>query len=149
MVTTELHEELEQAWVQVTVNNFRFNIAAVYGPVQSRTSTKEINNWYYELEKSYAEKDSLPTMIIGDFNAHIGNDDKGVIGNSSAVDCGGESLRNLIERRGLILGNSSEKCQGRITRIDPKGNDSIIDYVISNPQMFDKIKDIKIDEERS
>ena len=147
IITIELHEELEQLWIQVTVNNFKFNIAAVYGIIESRASTTEINNWYYELEKSYAENDSKPTMIIGDFNAHVGNDNQGISGNNNSIDSGGEALRNLIERRGLILGNSSEKCKGKITRVDPKGNNSTIDYVIANPEMSDKIKDITIDEE--
>ena len=148
MVTIKIHEEMEQLWVQLMVNNFKFNLAAAYGPVESRTSTSDINNWYYELEKSYAENDSNPTIILGDFNAHIGNDREGIIGNNDKIDSGGEALRNLIKRRKLILGNSSEKCQGKITRMDPKGNHSIIDYVITNPEMFDKIQQINIDEER-
>ena len=148
IVTIEVHEEFEQLWIQATVNNVKFNIAAVYGLVESRTSAKEISNWYYELEKSYAANDLKPTMIIGDFNAHVGDDDQGIRGNSTKIDCGGEALRNLIERRGLILANSSEKCQGRITRIDPKGNDSTIDYVVTNAEMYDKVKNIIIDEDR-
>ena len=148
MITIKIHEEMEQLWVQFIVNNFKFNLAAVYGLIESRASINEINNWYYELEKSYAENDSNPTMILGDFNAHIGSDKDGIIGNNNKIDSGGEALRNLIKRRRLILGNASEKCKGKITRIDPKGNHSIIDYVITNPEMFDKIQDIKIDDER-
>ena len=102
IVTIELHDEMEQIWVQISVNNFKFNIAAVYGPVESRTSTKEVNNWYYELEKSYAENDMKPTMIIGDFNAHVGNDDQGITGNSSNIDCGGEALRIIIDPEKIL-----------------------------------------------
>ena len=87
-------------------------------------------------------------MIIGDFNAHIGNDNQRITGNNRSIDTGGEALRNMIERRGLILGNSSGKWKGKITRIDPKGNNFTIDYIVTNPEMFDKVKNIAIDEER-
>ena len=36
IVTIELHEELKQLWVQISVNNFKFNIAAVYGPERNK-----------------------------------------------------------------------------------------------------------------
>ena len=58
-------------------------------------------------------------------------------------------LRNLIDRRKLTLANNLQTCQGKFTRIDPNGEPSIIiDLILANETMQEKIQNINIDEKR-
>ena len=56
-------------------------------------------------------------IIVGDFNAHIGNDKEGVKDNHEKVGINGEEYRRFIRNNGLVLVNRTEKCEATWTRI--------------------------------
>ena len=60
--------------VQISNKIWKIKMCVVYGLQESRSSEDEIDEWYYQLEKSTIEYEKEPFLIIGDLNAHIGND---------------------------------------------------------------------------
>ena len=53
-------------------------IALAYGLIESRADESQIEEWYYQLEKEYSKWQDDKVLIIGDINAHVGNDEKGI-----------------------------------------------------------------------
>lgn len=148
MVVLDVNENHEQMWIQLSGPDAKFNIGIAYGLHETRCTKQELENWHYELEEKYAQYNDNPTIIIGDMNAHVGNDEKGVKGNTDKINQNGEYIRNLIERRELTLANNLPTCNGTYTRVDPKGDPSIIDLILANTLMQAMIKHILIDENR-
>ena len=75
-------------------------------------------------------------MIPGDMHAQTEN---------------GKILAGIIERHGLVLGNSLEQCSGLVTRkrITINGTEeSVIDFVIMSDDLKHAVESIVIDEER-
>ena len=147
MITTNISEKSEQMWVEITCGQQKFMIAICYGLSESRCSEEEIEEWYYELERQYAVNIEKPVIIIGDMNAHVGNDSMGIPENTNIISRNGTKLRDLNTRRQLTLMNASNKCKGLWTREDPNGTKSAIDLVLANEEMQPIIKRMKIDEE--
>ena len=143
MIATHISETQEQMWIKVNENI----IALAYGLIETRAEEREVEEWYYELEKEYVKWMEANVMIIGDINAHIGNDESGIEGNHSNVSNGGRILRNLAERRNLTVMNNSDVCEGLWTREDANGSKSVLDLIIANQPMVNRIKKIKIDED--
>ena len=147
MTTTKIAEKSEQLWVEVTNGKEKFMIAICYGLSDSRSSEEETEEWFYELEKEYAVNVGTPVLIIGDMNAHVGNDADGIPGNTDNINKNGQQFRDLNNRRQLTFMNSTSKCEGLWTRNDPNGTKSAIDLVIANEEMQPLVKKMKIDEE--
>ena len=147
MITTNISEKSEQMWVEITCGQQKFMIAICYGLSESRCSEEEIEEWYYELERQYAVNIEKPVIIIGDMNAHVGNDSMGIPENTNIISRNGTKLRDLNTRRQLTLMNASNKCKGLWTREDPNGTKSAIDLVLANEEMQPIIKRMTIDEE--
>ena len=135
-------------WIQLTGPNGKINICIAYGLHESRCTKEEIEDWHFNIEQKIGEYDTHPVLLIGDMNAHIGNDDKGVSGNYPEINQNGSHLRNMIDRRQLVLINNTKICHGKYTRVDPTGKQSILDLIIANNQMFNLMKSVNIDEKR-
>ena len=138
----------EIMWVKLKFKNQNYIIAIVYGySGESRVEEDEIDEWYYSLEKEISKYTEEKVIIVGDLNAHIGNDEDGIEGNIEKINQNGKLLRSLVERRCLFVINATEKCIGKWTREDPNGGRSIIDYVIANENSVDNIENMQIDDE--
>ena len=144
IVAVLIHENEEQVWIKINKNII---IGILYGPIESRTEQSKLEEWYYEIEKEYMKWENYNVMIIGDMNMKIGSDENGIQGNNHEISKGGKILRSLIERRELVLVNNTEICTGLWTREDPSGGKSVLDLVITNNNMYEQIKSMKIDEE--
>ena len=81
-------------------------------------------------------------MILGDFNAHTGMD-------NLPINKNGKLLNNLIQRRDLNMINKESICTGHITREDPNGTKSVIDYVLANTGMISRINKMIIDDQHN
>ena len=79
-------------------------------------------------------------MIVGDFNAHTGMDDL-------PINRNGKLLNSLIKRRDLNMMNKEDICTGHITREDPNGTKSVIDYILANTGMIPRITKMIIDDQ--
>ena len=87
-------------------------------------------------------------LMIFDANVHVGR--ATILGCNEDQDWGGKEIMQLIKDENLILVNSSERCTGIITRIDPRtGKGSTIDLAICNQFMEENILEMKIDEDEN
>lgn len=149
IITLHIDNTNEQIWTKVTTPGGNFILAVVYGLHEGKATDDEIENWHYEFEKQYCKYADEPVIVIGDMNAHIGNDEEGVEGNHQRINKNGRKWRDIIDRRNLTLVNSMETCVGKWTRTDKRNNtNSIIDLVIVNEEMQGKITGMRIDEEK-
>ena len=148
LVILDINQTHEQMWIQLTGPNGKINLCIAYGLHESRCTKQEIEDWHFNIEQKIGEYDQHPVLLIGDMNAHIGNDDKGVFGNHHEINQNGCHLRNMIERRQLVLVNNTKICHGKFTRVDPTGKRSILDLIIANNRMFNLMKSMNIDEKR-
>ena len=120
-----------------------------YSLIETRNEKEHIKDWWYNLRNQYSQNQEQNVIILGDFNSHIGNDNEGMAGNDPEINTNGEQLRALIENRNLHLVNKMNICKGKWTRNDPKGKKSILDMIIINNNMLDKIQSMLIDEEEN
>ena len=144
---TKIDETAEQLWIKCKDKNWSWRIATVYGLQESQVNDEETEQWFYNLERELATCSEEPLLIVGDFNAHVGNDESGINGNNEKINRNGKKIRELIERRNLTLLNSTELCKGLWTRVS-KDEKSIIDLAICNEPMLTQIHEMVVDEER-
>ena len=98
------------------------NVLNVYGEIESRSNTREIEERWGRLLKiiSRIELCNESLILIGDMNKAIGNGQYGVKGNTSKVSFGGKLIHNLLSGGKYQLVNNSTKCVGGpFTRMDP------------------------------
>ena len=84
--------------------------------------------------------------MVGDMNAHVGNDGEGISGNNEKIGTNGKEYRRFWKEKDLVLCNNTAKCKGKWTRID-KESKSILDLTVATSDTYGKIKTIDIDEE--
>ena len=85
-------------------------------------------------------------MMVGDFNAYVGNDKEGIKENLEKIGVNGKEYRRLIKDNKLILVNNTEKCKGKWTR-EYKNTKSILDLTITTEPVYHNITEMIIDEE--
>ena len=127
----------------------RFIIA--HGPQE--TDNNEIKNEFYEslmveIEKGKASDDNV--MILGDMNARIGRSVSDIDGIES-ISTNGESLKEVVEKYELGVLNFHPKTVGEWTRIQKKKNiveKSVIDYVIVEDNLKNRVDEVIIDEDK-
>ena len=114
-------------WISV----FRSNecpllIGVYYGRQESRTSNEEIGKEMTLLSEEIAERQNDGEILLAmDGNARIG-----LLG--EPISRNGKSLLRVFENFNLHLLNNTEKCEGRITRVNTKNENefSAIDFVL-------------------
>ena len=61
MVASHIEQENEQVWIKFrNVHKSTFIVAAVYGHASESRDKEQIDEWYYQLEKSYSEHQEEP-----------------------------------------------------------------------------------------
>ena len=91
------------------------------------------------------------TILIGDLNKHVGNDEKGVEGNLEKISFGGQFIRDLVDSGDYLIMNNSDKCVGGPwTWRDPANpnNRSCLDLVIVSSQLSPFVEEILVDSDR-
>ena len=124
-----------------------------YGKQESRTNKEEAVAEFKNIETIIEcyQKQQYHTLLIGDFNAKIGNDEKGIQNGDKQISRNGIMLRDLIEKYDLTVVNSEPVCCGKWTRISTTNQNekSILDYVICSSPLKYYIQDMIIDEEEN
>ena len=106
--------------------------------------TTENKEWNDRIEANITEdlkalqEEGMKTLLVGDFNGHIGE-------RSGQADRNGRRVLGIKERGDLQIMNQSPKCKGRWTWMR-RGSKSIIDYVMMDPVMATALKSMEIDE---
>ena len=103
---------------------------------------KEIEMDIWEMKTNIGGK----IMIVGDLNAHMGNDEEGIKDNHEEIGIRGKEYRRMIKQNDLVLVNNTKKCRGKWTRIEGDKK-AILDLTISTPELYKDIKEVEIDED--
>ena len=139
-------EESEILVVQINVNHISIRIINCYGP-QEYSNIEKIITFYATLDQiiQNARIDGCYVLLQMDANAKVGPDV--IKGDPHPQSSNGQYLVDLIERNNLIICNSTEKCQGLITRrrmTKTNAEESIIDYLIVCEQLFPYLENMQI-----
>ena len=135
---------LEIMWLSVFRNNERpLFIGVYYGRQESRTSKEETEREMTLLSEEIAERESDGEILLAmDGNARIG-----LLG--EPVSRNGKCLLDVFKNFNLRLMNNTEKCRGKITRVNTKNERefSAIDFVLVSEAAEPWVKNMIIDED--
>ena len=135
-------------WVEIKGKNKKDQIilGGIYSPCENITKKNEIKKITNSLDNDIKEltRQSASIILVGDMNAHIGDDELGVKGNNPKIGVNGHHYRELIKENDLIIANNTDKCTGLWTRIE-NDKKSVLDLTITNKKAYEKILSIEID----
>ena len=122
-------------------------VGVIYAPHEGVTSNKELKKLYTSVTEEIikAKEEDQQSIIIGDFDAKIGDRIKG---NMSTVTKGGRQLLKMIDKYDMkIVNEEQEICKGLWTR-EQRKDKSVIDYMITDKKYFTTIKGMHIDQNK-
>ena len=94
-----------------------------------------------EIQEAREHKQQV--IVIGDFNAKVGT---AIQGNKETITKGARFLLKIIQKENMSLVNVDKHiCKGLWTREQGKEK-SVIDYVMTNTEYLNSIKEMIIDE---
>ena len=135
---------IELMWISLrTKEKCPIMIGVYYGQQESRMGKNEI-----ELEMSLLKEEIVGMSKEGEvLMAMDGNARIGLLG--EPISRNGKLLLNVFEETRLTILNSSEICEGKVTRKNTKNasETSAIDFVVANPVMSALVTKMLIDEE--
>ena len=117
-------------------------VVLVYFDVRRTPEGRENNSKIREVVEKIIEKNNREGLIIlGDFNGHIEDLD------GRKTDENGKMVLDWTNRFDLTLMNGDNKCVGTFTR-SKLGIDTAIDMVLVNRMLYERCREMRIDEER-
>ena len=129
------------------MNNQKISIklGVIYAPQENVIPVRELKKMYESITKEIQEarEHKQQVIVIGDFNAKVGT---AIQGNKETITKGGRLLLKMIQKENMSLVNADKhRCKGLWTREQGKGK-SLIDYVMTNIEYLNSIKEMIIDE---
>ena len=121
----------------VEIDKVKMMIVMVYLDTREQDRNERI---YEELDKVMENKrDDLDCLTMGDFNGHVG-----FLGDYE-TNVNGVRLLNFGEKRGLVILNADDKCEGVYTRVQGETR-SVLNYYLVNEGMYRRFERLQIDE---
>ena len=145
----KMNKKCETIWMKIKGKDKQLIIGGIYSPCENITPKKKITEFVNELEKDLkeiVENEGDEVLIVGDFNAHVGNDEKGIKDNHEKIGKNGEQYRRMVEENNLTIMNNTNKCKGKWTRVQGDKK-SILDLTIVTNNLMEKTQ-IEIDENK-
>ena len=132
--------------VRLTVSNEQsIRLILAYGP-QETQPVEEREGFMMEIEielQRCVDVGDHP-VLVGDLNAKLQMSN----GELEHISANGKMLKEIIDQHQLNVMNFTEKCRGYWTHvIRTTGEESVLDYVITDQVMGDAVNSIVIDEE--
>ena len=126
------HDEVEILVIEVAFKSLVIRFLTAYGP-QEEAPEDEINKFYATLEEEIVNCEEHNCGLIAelDCNAKLGS--HVMAGDPNSMSSNGKLLWDIVERRECMVVNTSDKCNGTITRSRLKGGkleESVLDYVV-------------------
>ena len=135
---------IEVMWLSVfRSNDTPLIIGVYYGKQESRTTRDEIEREMMLLTEEIEEMQRDGEILLAmDGNAQIG-----LLG--EPISRNGKCLLQVFEKMNLHVLNNTEKCKGKITRVNTKNHTeySAIDFVVVSEETKPWIKNMLIDED--
>ena len=142
---------IEIRWIRVVIaEGQHVCIGVYYGKQESYDNDKTQDEFDALQDQILAyQMNGDEVILLGDFNAKVGQDGVGIQGGDPTTSRNGKMLKNLIENTQTIMLNSQPICKGKWTRVNSKNPEerSILDYVIVSPTAIPAITSMTIDEE--
>ena len=137
--------------VQLTVGDMKLRVLCGYGPQETDSPERKALFWSrVHAEVNIAEEEGAEIIILMDGNLHPG--DHIVPGATHPQNYNGRLFEQFLQNNtDLTLLNSSEVCEGKITRQRKKGNkieESILDFALTSSQLTPFCTKMTIDESR-
>ena len=150
LISTGEEEETEIMTVQVKLGNYDVRIINAYGPQEDDSNLKRFNFWEEVENEIISAKENHCLIILQmDANAKVGKDE--ISDDPHEVSNNGKIMLEMVERQGLIIANTLDKCKGTITRERRNGvhvEKSILDYIILCDGMKEFLENMLVDEQR-
>ena len=144
--TEQVTEEYQSLWIKIDNTRNKINVGCIYAPQENKTKVSTLNKMYAHIATHAlkARQDNERVIITGDFNAKIGN---AIQGNKEEVSKSGRLLLKTALEQELSILNTSQKCEGKWTRILGKER-SVLDYIMVRMDDERYISKVRIDEEK-
>lgn len=123
------HNEIESIWIRVFLNGDQYQIGTIYRPPSQKSG------YWQTLEQCWERMPSIPTIIVGDFNADALNKNDAGWKKLSLVSAG-VGLRNCINEPTRICPSSSTCLDLLLTNLDESPACEVIETHISDHQMI-------------
>ena len=139
----EVQRDIELAWISIQRKNTKpLFVGVYYGKQESRNNRDEMLKEMDEFGSEIHEKITEGEVIL----FMDGNGKIGLLGED--VSRNGNLLINLFDECGLEIMNRSDKCEGKITRVNRANITEIsaIDFVVCSLDAENLIKSMMIDE---
>ena len=137
-------------WVTCGDSEHPLAIGICYWRGQDNEEAREVNNKIAENMIDYinwARKNNHKIILLGDFNAWIGDDIQGINGNWPEINRNGRLIRSIAKRMDLTLYNNSDRCTGMWTwgKLRKNTKPRILDLVYADKDL--QLLNIMIDQE--
>ena len=109
-------KNIEVLLLKLNLNNSEYLVIMIYyGKQESRTNKEEAIAEFKNIEIiiECQQNQQYHTLLIRDFNAKIGSDEKGIQNGDKQVSRNGIMLRDLIEKYDLTVVNNEPICSGK------------------------------------
>ena len=146
----EYNETFELLVVEINIANRDIRVITGYGPQENLHESERIP-FFLALEEEIVKAELAGKSVIVELDANSKLGPKYIPGDIHNQSDNGKLLAALIDRHGMVIGNSMTECKGLITRnrITKNGSEkSIIDFVLLSDDLKNEVETIVIDEER-
>ena len=140
-------------WISMRLKGISVRLVSVYSPCQGADAAS-LDQFYTNLGDVVCRKGSEQVILLGDFNARIGNKDsneafKGTVGpfGEQTLNSNGTRLLNFCSTYGLAVSNTffrHKRIHMYTFENVSMGYLSVIDYVIVEKGMMKMIKDTRV-----
>ena len=145
----EYSDEFELLVVEIRAGNKDIRIISGYGPQENWPAASRMPFFIaLEEEVTKAELSGKSLIIELDANSKLGPEI--IPGDKHKQSENGRILAGIVERHGLLVGNSVKQCKGLVTRRRVTKNsveESTIDFVLLSEDLFEEINEIIVDDD--
>ena len=140
----ETLRDIEISWISIRRKGLKpIFIGVYYGKQESRNSRNEMLIEMDKLSEEIQEKKNEGEVVL----LMDGNGKIGLLGEDTSRN--GKLLLDVFDECDLSIMNKSEKCSGKITRVNRKNPEqkSAIDFLVVTEEIEQQIQSVTIDEE--
>jgi hypothetical protein len=146
----EYSDEFELLVVEIKIANREIRVMTGYGPQENWPESERIP-FFLALEEEIVKAELAGKSILIELDANSKLGPQLIQEDLHTQSENGKLLAAIIERHGLVIGNSLKQCTGLVTRkrVTKNGTEeSIIDFVLMSDDLENEIESIIIDDKR-
>ena len=145
-------DDKERLWILASINGIKTALGVVYFPQDGKDKALTDELCFTLLDDIGAlQNKEYEIVLMGDFNGKCLRQcqfsGKAILENNTSSH-NGKRLCQLLEASNLKMANLHGNCKGFYTRVH-NDQQSAIDYMLLSPSIYDRTKEVHIDEEGS